>query len=580
VTTDGPGDAGRVGAETAGATGGPGSAGGTGLVGGAEAAGGADLPGGPGLPGRAGGARTVSLGDLLPPPGGELCVHAAGRDHSRTEVRARVDEVARALGDAGVVAGAPVGVLLPSGADAVAALFAVWRAGGVHVPLNPRFTDTELTRVLGQVGAAAVVTTPTLASRVADRSTVVLDGATVRAVPRGHGFRPAESEAIGRAYGTHDLDPPGTAPVASADRPGRRDPGDPGEPGDAGGGRGAVRHGTGVALVSFTSGTTGPPTPVPLLHAQVLEGLDQVLGTLRSRPGGGPPMPNLVPVSLSLWAGIYQVLFAFRAGAPVVLMDGFDTAAFAGLVRRFAIRSTVLPPAAMVMLADDERIDELAPLRYVRSISSPLSPLQARRFRDRFGVRVLNGYGQTELGGEVVGWSAADSEVFGDAKLGSVGRPHAGVEVDVVAGSGELLVRIPGRTDGWHRTGDVARIDEDGFVWIEGRVSDMVNRGGLKVHPVEVEEVLRLSPAVADAAVVGVPDDRLGEVPVAFVVPAVRAGGPAPAGGTGPAAQVDDAELEALCRRHLAPYKVPVRFRAVDALPRNEAGKLLRRELG
>jgi acyl-CoA synthetase (AMP-forming)/AMP-acid ligase II len=180
---------------------------------------------------------------------------------------------------------------------------------------------------------------------------------------------------------------------------------------------------------------------------------------------------------------------------------------------------------------------------------------------------VLNGYGQTELGGEVVGWSAADSEAFGDAKLGSVGRPHAGVEVDVDAVSGELLVRIAGRTDGWHRTGDVARIDQDGFVWIEGRLSDMVNRGGLKVHPGEVEEVLRLSPAVADAAVVGVPDDRLGEVPVAFVVPAAAADG------------VDGDELEALCRRHLAPYKVPVRFDRVDALPRNEAGKLLRREL-
>jgi acyl-CoA synthetase (AMP-forming)/AMP-acid ligase II len=476
-----------------------------------------------------------SLGDLLPPPGDELCVHAAGRDHSRTAVRERVHEVARALGDAGVEAGAPVGVLLPSGADAVAALFAVWRAGGVHVPLNPRFTDTELTRVLGQVGAAAVVTTPALASRVPGRSTVVLDASTVTADRRG---------------------------AADAGR--------------------TVRHERGVAIVSFTSGTTGPPTPVPLLHAAVLEGIDQVLGTLRARPGGGPPMPNLVPVSLSLWAGIYQVLFAFRAGAPVVVMEGFDTATFAGLVRRFAIRSTVLPPAAMVMLVDDERVADLAPLRYVRSISSPLSPLQARRFRDRFGIRVLNGYGQTELGGEVVGWSAADSKTFGDAKLGSVGRPHAGVEVDVDGATGELLVRIPGRTDGWHRTGDVARIDEDGFVWIEGRVSDMVNRGGLKVHPGEVEEVLRLSPAVADAAVVGVPDDRLGEVPVAFVVVAGHtgeAGQPGQAHEGGPAGRLDEGELEALCRRHLAPYKVPVRFERVDALPRNEAGKLLRRDL-
>ena len=101
-------------------------------------------------------------------------------------------------------------------------------------------------------------------------------------------------------------------------------------------------------------------------------------------------MPNLVPVSLSLWAGIYQVLFAFRVGAPVVLMERFDTREFAALVRAFEIRSTVLPPAAMTMLADDETVDDLAPLRIVRSITAPLSPAQARRFHDRFGVVVLN----------------------------------------------------------------------------------------------------------------------------------------------------------------------------------------------
>jgi acyl-coenzyme A synthetase/AMP-(fatty) acid ligase len=216
------------------------------------------------------------------------------------------------------------------------------------------------------------------------------------------------------------------------------------------------------------------------------------------------------------------------------------------------------------MLADDDRIEDLEPLRYVRSISSPLSPLQARRFRDRFGISVLNGYGQTELGGEVVGWSAADSKQFGDDKLGAVGRPHPGVEMQADGENGELLVRIPGRFDEWQHTGDVGRIDDDGFVWVEGRLSDMINRGGLKVHPAEVEEVLRLSPSVADAAVVGVPDDRLGEVPVAFVV--------APT-------DLDCDALGALCRTHLAPYKVPVRFERVDALPRNDAGKVLKREL-
>src|SRR5690606_1758835 len=107
--------------------------------------------------------------------------------------------------------------------------------------------------------------------------------------------------------------------------------------------------------------------------------------------------------------------FAFRVGAPVVVMDGFDTLEFARLVARFQLRSTVLPPAAMAMLVDDERVTSLEPLRYVRSITAPLSPLQARRFKERFGVGVLNGYGQTEIGGEIIGWSAADRAELGVA---------------------------------------------------------------------------------------------------------------------------------------------------------------------
>jgi len=383
--------------------------------------------------------------------------------------------------------------------------------------MNPRATDTELHRVVRDLDLSAVITTSKQEPRIPGVPRVVLD---------------------------EDL-----SPVTIQ----------PGVPG-------SIRHDRGVAIVSFTSGTTGVPKAVPLLHARIIEGLDQVLGTLGARPGAGsaPRMPNLIPVPMSLWAGIYQMLFAFRVGAPVILMERFDTGDFESLVKHYGIRSTVLPPAAMVMLADDERIHDLSPLKYVRSISSPLSPLQARRFRDRFGISVLNGYGQTELGGEVVGWSAADSRSFGDSKLGSVGRPHGGVEVCTEERTAELLVRIPGRFDEWQHTGDVARIDEDGFVWIEGRVSDMVNRGGLKVHPGEVEEVLRLSPAVADASVAGAPDDRLGEVPVAFVVEA---------------SPVGDVELESLCRQHLAPYKIPVRFERVAALPRNEVGKVLKRDL-
>jgi len=120
--------------------------------------------------------------------------------------------------------------------------------------------------------------------------------------------------------------------------------------------------------------------------------------------------------------------------------------------------------------------------------------------------------------------------------------------------------------DGWFRTGDVGRVDADGFLWVEGRVSDMINRGGLKVTPAEVEEVLRGEPTVADVAVVGVADERLGEVPWAFVV-------------CTPGSTLDPEALVSACREHLAPYKVPAGFGAVEALPRNEVGKVLARDL-
>jgi acyl-CoA synthetase (AMP-forming)/AMP-acid ligase II len=318
-------------------------------------------------------------------------------------------------------------------------------------------------------------------------------------------------------------------------------------------------------------------------------------------------MPNLIPVSLALWAGLWNALFAFRVGAPAVLLDRFDPAQFALLVQKFSIRSTILAPAMMTMLGDSPDVTSLAPLRYVRSITAPLTPGQARRFRDRFGVQVLNCYGQTELGGEVVGWTAADLREFGDRKLGAAGRPHAGVTVRVLgqdvsqeAGElpsgqiGEIWIRspfaagqapqasqthqapqaaptvpaaaVPAAADGFLRTGDLGRLDDDGFLWIEGRTSDVINRGGLKILPQEVEETLRRHPQIADACVAGVPDERLGEVPVAWI----RA-----LPGTRP----EENDLRAFTRQALAAYKVPVAVRLVEDFPRNEIGKVLRREL-
>lgn len=434
-----------------------------------------------------------------------------GFDTSRDALLAEVDAVAESLRAAGIRPGQVVAVQLPNGPELVATLFGVWRAGAVYTPFNPRAAAAEVEKNLATIHPAAHITSDGLQ---------VIDGA-------------------------EELD-------------------------------------TAVALVQFTSGTTGRPKPVPLRHDTVIDMLDRVVGSIRKPDASKPPkapMPNLVPLSLSLWAGIYQVLFAFRVGAPAVIMERFETSTFARLVAQHGVRSTVLPPAALTMLTADETIERLEPLRIVRSITAPLAPEHARRFHQRFGIVVLNSYGQTELGGEIVGWSTADVREFGEAKLGSVGRVHQGVEVRADPETGELLARTPSTTGGlvdpsfhdrlldggWFRTGDLGRVDEDGFVWIEGRVSDMINRGGTKVFPAEVEEAILLRPDVREVSVVGVPDDRLGEVPVAFVVPA--------------GAAIADDELDAWCRERLTPYKVPVRFVPVADLPRNDTGKVVKQQL-
>jgi long-chain acyl-CoA synthetase len=448
-------------------------------------------------------------------------LHTADRSVTAGEARAAARALADRLREHGVRAGEAVAVRLPNGPDAVAAMTATWLAGAVFVPVNPAAPDVEVEHALAATGAG----------------TLVRPGPEITAVDGGRRTYPA-----------------------------------------------------GTAFVTWTSGTTGRPKPILHTHDGYLELLDRVLGPLRARPAdpARPPSPNLIPVSMALNAGIYNALFGLRAGAPLVIMDRFRPAEFAELVARFGIRSTVLPPAAIAMLNDADLTD-LTPLRYVRSITAPLSALQARRFTDRFGAFVLNSYGQAEIG-EVVGWTAADAKAHPE-KVGAIGRPHAGVDLritdtagaDLPAGEvGTLRVRPPRMAagyaagedladrldaDGYLDTGDLARIDDDGFVWIEGRAGDLINRGGNKIFPEQVEEVLRLSPAVADAAVVGAPDDRLGEVPVAFVVDAP---------GRPPAA---DADLSVLCREHLVPYKVPVAFHHVPELPRTEVGKLRRREL-
>jgi acyl-CoA synthetase (AMP-forming)/AMP-acid ligase II len=490
---------------------------------------------------------TTSLASLLlehPLAPDSTLVHHGRRQSTVREVQQAARQFARTLQEAGLQPGQPVAALVTSGAEALAVMFGTWIVGSPFLPLNARLSDGEIRSLVVQIPPAVVVHTN--------------DRDTLANLPYGSLLPDGElAWRIGEPAAAVDTDFPDDA-----------------------------------ALVLRTSGTTGQPKAVIHTHATMLAALDTVIGSIRDGRGDDSrPRPerlvNLIPVSLALTAGIYNTLFAFRVGVAVVLIEQFSTHDVAEAIHTFAIRSTVLAPAMMSMLAADETITDLSPLRTVRSITAPLIPSEARRFHDRFGVAVLNSYGQTELGGEVVGWTRDDWRQFGAAKLGSIGRPHDGVDVSVrdddrrtvpAGTSGQIYIRSPFLTsgyaddgaldgrieDGYLRTGDLGHIDDDGFLWIDGRESDMINRGGLKLMPEEVENVLREHPAVRDVCVAGISDVRLGEVPFAWVVTddAVR-----------------DVELEAWCRARLSPYKIPVGFEHVDDLPRSEIGKVLRNEL-
>jgi acyl-CoA synthetase (AMP-forming)/AMP-acid ligase II len=490
-----------------------------------------------------------SLAQLLlqhPIPADQPILYSGTDAFSGTRLRQAAGDLSRLILDTGARPGSVVAALVSGGPNPLVVMYAAWLAGAVYMPCNDRLTDHEMVQMLADAPPAVVIGPAGRLDHLAVEASRIHEDGDLQwsAGPRG------------------------------------RDPGH--------------TYDSDVALVMRTSGTTGRAKAVLLRHSGTLDGLDTVLSRIRSgsaaRPSGrGPTTPNLIPVSLALWAGIYNALFAYRAGASIVVLGRFSTEEFVRVIRKLDIRSTVLAPAMITMLNDDPSVGDLEPLRFVRSITAPLRKEEAERFFARFGIPVLNSYGQTELGGEVVGWTAADVRNFGTTKLGSVGRPHGGIEVEIRASDGSPLgsdepgdvwVRSPflmrgyasgteamdGRLseDGFLRTGDLGRVDSDGFLWIQGRESDMINRGGLKVSPEEVEEVLAGHPDVADACVAGIHDARLGEVPYAWVVP------------SGP---FDPAALEAWCRERMAPYKVPVGFEVIETIPRSEIGKVLRRTL-
>jgi long-chain acyl-CoA synthetase len=338
----------------------------------------------------------------------------------------------------------------------------------------------------------------------------------------------------------------------------------------------------GVAVAMLTSGTTGPPKRIPIRYRDFERALDahaRISGNNRHAVPRLSPATNILAVAPVNITGMWQLISTVAVGRSLALLDRFRVEDWVRLVEEHRPRAGRIPPTAVKMVLDARPPSEaLASLKAIWCGGARLDPEVGRQFEDRYGIPVLQAYGSTEFAGGVATWSRSDWYDWRDTKRGSVGRPNTGVEirtVDKETGeflaaheSGLLIIRArhaaTNDDSGWVKTNDIGRMDEDGFLWIDGRADDVINRGGHKVHPAEVESALNRHPAVADVAVVPLPDDRLGQVPGALIVLAPGHERPA------------YAELADWVKQRLAPYCAPVLFRYVEAIPRNAAMKTVR----
>jgi long-chain acyl-CoA synthetase len=340
-----------------------------------------------------------------------------------------------------------------------------------------------------------------------------------------------------------------------------------------------------VAIAIFTSGTTGRPKGIMHSHEEMLSSSRRVAaGYARNsayRPDPAPPhlAPGFIFNPFGHMAGYTRLGFRLWIGRSSLIVPRFTVPAMRALLSRFTTDSLQLTPTMIHMLATADEPLDLTGVKYVTSGTAPLSIATRELFEQRYGVPIMQAYGMTETGS--VATERYDDVIAGRRGPGSVGRLSAGVQIkirriddDRPEGEGEILVKsdevtkgfiggepLPLDEDGWFRTGDVGRLEDD-ILYITGRVQEKIIVGGFNVYPAEVEDAARKSPLVKDVVVVSIPDERLGELPVAGVV---WAGEP------------DEAALLAGMRAELAHYKVPRSTFAMDAVPLTPRDKVDRK---
>jgi fatty-acyl-CoA synthase len=464
-----------------------------------------------------------------------------GCEYTYRDVCRRATRLAHVLAAANVRPGDRVAYLGPNHPTFLETLFATGLLGAIFVPLNTRLAAPELAYILDDSGATALVWAPSHAAVVAElrwsRFALPLDG----------------YEA---ALSTAD-DSPIDEPVDDDD----------------------------TCMIMYTSGTTGRPKGVMLTHANLAWNTFNLLVDVDVTS----TEVTLVSAPMFHVAALNQtVLPTYVKGGTAVLVSAFDPGATLDLIERYRITFVFGVPAMFLAVAQSPRWAE-ADLSSVRSVicgGAPVPEALIATYQQR-GLTFMQGYGLTESAPGATFLRVDDST----AKIGSAGTAAFFTDVrvvsldgrDVAPGEpGEILIQgpnvmagywgLPAATDevltpdGWLRSGDVAVTDDDGYLYIRDRIKDLIISGGENVYPAEVEDVLYRHPAVAECAVIGVPDARWGEVGRAVVV--LR-----------PGAAADPAELLAFLDGKLARYKIPKTVVFAETLPRTASGKVLKSQL-
>ena len=440
------------------------------------------------------------------------------------ELLGRATSAVRWLAEIGAGAREPVAALVTTGLDVIALTLAAAAAGKPLAPLGPRLTERELVPCVRGIGAMVLV---------AERESASL------------------GERVAAASGARLVVLPEFPVAATIDLPAPRM--------------------EDIAVILHTSGTTGLPKPVPMSQRMLAQRalVNSALLRLDSSSSYATASP------FHHIAGWGNVAVALGAGATIVPAPRFSIEEWQRL-GSLGITHALLVPTMVYMLLEQDAL-RLESLRVLQYGSAPMPPDTLRRAVAALtGVSFASIYGQTE--GSPISCLTHDDHLRAardEYLLASVGRAVPGVELRIAEpdgdGVGEVLARGPHlfryADDGWQHTGDLGWLDADGYLYLVGRKGDMIIRGGENVYPLEVENVLTEHPAVADAAVVGVPDQRLGETVKAYVVPAD--------GATPP----DQDALRAFARERLAGFKVPAVWEFTDSLPRNANGKVLRAQL-